>query len=113
MAIDWRFYLASPLRAARRALPPLGLFAIAIYFALNGIYGERGYLSTDKKQAALQDAEVELALLQEERMALELRVDLLNGRAIGRDLLEEEARRVLSVAHEDEVIVQMPRVVKP
>ena len=101
MVTDMFFHLAAPLRAIRRAAIPLGLCVVFGYLVLNGIYSERGYFNMQNRQAELRHAEGELSLLRDERLALEQRVDLLNGAAIGRDLLEEEARRVLNVAHPD------------
>ena len=108
MAADLLFHLAYPLRVLRRAAIPLALIVIFGYLVLNGIYSERGYFNMQKKQSALRQAEAELSVLQTERAGLEQQVDLLKDKAVGRDLLEEEARRVLNVAHQDEVIVRMP-----
>ena len=107
---DVLFHLAAPLRAIRRAAIPLGLIVVFAYLVLNAVYSERGYLNMQKRQAELEQEEGRLALLQAERHALEQKVNLLKGTAIGRDLLEEEARRVLNVAHQDEVVVQMPPI---
>jgi cell division protein FtsB len=108
MVTDLLFHLYAPLRALRRAVIPLGLLLIFGYLVLNATYSERGYFNMQKRQAELQKAEAELAMLHDERAALEHRVNLLKGEAVGRDLLEEEARRVLNVAHQDEIIVRMP-----
>ena len=108
MVTDWLYHLASPLRAARRAVIPLGLLVVFGYLVLNGIYSERGYFNMQSKRESVRQAEIELSILREERLVLEQRVNLLKGEAIGRDLLEEEARRVLNVAHQDEVVVRMP-----
>ncbi len=108
MVTEWLFHLASPWRAVRRAAIPLGLIVFFCYLVLNGLYSERGYFNMQKRQVELGAAETELSILRDERMALEQRVDLLKGEAIGRDLLEEEARRVLNLAHRDEVVVRMP-----
>jgi cell division protein FtsB len=107
MVTDSLAHLAYPLRAARRAVLPVALIALAGYFALNVVYSERGYLSLQRKRVEVNQAEVDLAVLREERKALELKVNLLKGHAVGRDLLEEEARRVLNVAHPDDVVVRM------
>lgn len=108
MVTDLFSYLVYPVRVIRRAALPLGLCVIFGYLVLNGIYSERGYLNLQKNRETLRQANVELALLRDERLALEHRVSLLKGDAIGRDLLEEEARRVLNLAHPDEVVVRMP-----
>lgn len=108
MVTEWLFHLASPLRAIRRAAIPLGLIAFFCYLVLNGLYSGRGYFNMQKRQVELSAAETELSILHDERLALEQRVDLLKGEAIGRDLLEEEVRRVLNLAHRDEVVVRMP-----
>lgn len=108
MKFDWRYHLAFPLCAAQRAVVPLAMLAIWGYFALNGYYSERGYLRTQERYLELAEAQGELTILEAQRRELEHRVALLNGRAVGRDLLDEEARRVLSLAHPDEVVVQLP-----
>lgn len=108
MVSDLFSFLAYPVRLIRRAALPLGLCVVFGYLVLNGIYSERGYLNMQKNQETLRRAQGELALLRDERLALEHRVGLLKGEAVGRDLLEEEARRVLNLAHTDEVMVRMP-----
>ena len=108
MALDWRYHLSFPLRAARRAEVPLAMLAVWGYFVLNGYYSERGYVRTQERRVELAEARSDLGVLSAQRAALEHSVSLLNGRAVGRDLLEEEARRVLSLVHPDEVVVQLP-----
>jgi cell division protein FtsB len=108
MAFDWRYHLSFPLRAARRAVVPLAMLAVWGYFVLNGYYSERGYVRTQERREELALAKSDLAILSTQREALEHSVALLNGRAVGRDLLEEEARRVLSLVRPDEVVVQLP-----
>lgn len=108
MVTDLFSYLVYPVRVIRRAVLPLGLCIVFGYLVLNGIYSERGYLNMQKHRETLHQANVELGLLRDERLALAHRVNLLKGEAIGRDLLEEEARRVLNLAHPDEVVVRMP-----
>jgi cell division protein FtsB len=108
MVTDLFSYLVYPVRVICRAALPLGLCVVFGYLVLNGIYSERGYLNMQKNRDTLHQANGELALLRDERIALEHRVTLLKGEAVGRDLLEEEARRVLNLAHPDEVVVRMP-----
>ncbi len=86
-------------RRARATLYPLALYcvsgAIGGYFVWHAVNGERGLKTKEEyehKIAALRD---ELEGLKSEHALWNHRIALLSGRAIDRDLLDEEARAVL------------------
>ena len=108
MMYQLRYRIVEIARASRRAILPSIIALAALYFGLYAVFGPKGFQIMHDKEAELALANAELSLLKDEKAALERRVQLMDGRAIDRDLLEEEARRVLNRAHPDEVIVLMP-----
>lgn len=103
-----RYRIVEFLRTSRRAILPAIIALATIYFGLYAVYGPKGFQVLGEREDQLALAAAELSLMEEEQTALERRVRLLNGKAVDRDLLEEEARRVLNRAHPDEVLVLMP-----
>ena len=97
-------------RFSHRLFAGVAALTVALYFASDVINVPRGYMDLLQSRKAVAKAKRELAMLQAERDALAHKVGLLSGPAIDPDLLEEEARRVLSFAHPDDVIVLMPPI---
>ena len=108
MMYQLRYRVVEIVRASRRAILPSIIALAALYFGLYAVFGPKGFQILHDREAELALANAELSLLKDEQTALERRVQLMDGRAIDRDLLEEETRRVLNRAHPDEVIVLMP-----
>ena len=108
-----RYRIVEFLRTSRRAILPAIIALATLYFALYAVYGPKGFGMLGERKETLALSSAELGLLEEDRMALERRVRLLDGKAVDRDLLEEETRRVLNRAHPDEVVVLMPPPVAP
>ncbi len=107
MMYHLRYRLMDLARTSRRAILPCIIALAALYFGLYAVFGPKGFQILDEREAELALANAELDILKDEQEALERRVRLLNGQAVDRDLLEEEARRTLNMAHPDEVIVLM------
>jgi cell division protein FtsB len=107
MMYQLRYRMMEFARASRRAILPCLIALSALYFGLYAVLGPKGFQVLHEREADLALASAELSMLKEEQEALEKRVSLLNGRAVDRDLLEEEARRTLNMAHPNEVIVLM------
>jgi cell division protein FtsB len=107
MMYQLRYRVVEIVRASRRAILPTIIALAAVYFGLYAVFGPKGFQVLHERERQLALANAELSLLQDEQAGLERRVQLLDGRAIDRDLLEEESRRVLNRAHPDEVIVLM------
>lgn len=88
----------------RRAGLAIGL-ALTGYFSLGAFSGDfsvRQLKSLTERQAALTSV---LDTIENERTHLQLRVNGLRGETLDADRLEEEVRRTLGFAHEDEVVV--------
>lgn len=75
------------------------------YFGFHAWHGEFGIYSSYRlvdRKAALEET---LAALRDERLHLESRVLLLKDGTLERDMLDEQARRALSIAHDDELMI--------
>lgn len=104
-------YLALLWRWVRKGALPAIIAATTLYFGLYAYYGPKGLRALDEADRQLRLERADLEILKEQHARQVRRERLLNGAAIDRDLLEEEARRVLNRAHPDEVVVIMPALI--
>jgi cell division protein FtsB len=104
--------IATRLRRRLRSVmgPLLGLFAIS-YFAYHAVEGDRVLLDWWQLNRDVRQAEVTLAALDQERDALDRRARLLRPERLDPDMLEERARVMADLGHEDEVVIL--RTVQP
>lgn len=89
----------------------VSLLGIAVlgYFGYHAVEGERGLLSYVSMKHRMTTAAATLDTLKADRVALEQRVSLLRPDGLDLDMLEERAREILNVAHEDEVVILLQR----
>ena len=81
---------------------------VLTYFGFHAYHGEYGINSKYKLQARTAELQAQLDAVSERRIELERRVQLLHDGTLEKDMLDEQARRALNVAHPDEVIVMIP-----
>ncbi len=81
------------------------LFGLLSYFLYHTIYGNRGLISESKSRKQVEDKLENLEDLRAQRLEIEHKVKLLRSGSLDKDMLEEEARRVLGVAKGDEEVV--------
>lgn len=83
--------------------------ALLILLLLTGlaIAGPWGLFAWRESVVALKERKAEIAILQEQRDALENRVNLLHPEHADPDLAGELVRRNLGVVHTDEVVVTL------
>lgn len=93
---------------ARIVGPLIGCLAVA-YFTYHLVNGERSLLAWRHMDSEIAEAENRLAHLQDERVAMERRANLLRPDHLDPDMLEERARAILNFARPDEVVVLAPR----
>ncbi len=79
------------------------------YFAFHAVQGDRGFNAWVNLKQRIKQAEVANATILAERLLLERRVALLRPDNLDPDLLEEQARALLSFGHEDDYIVILPQ----
>ena len=92
-------------RRARYAVVPLLCTGVLAYFGYHAVQGDRGmnaWLSLGHK---IESAQTKLDLNRAETKLLERRVGLLRADGLSRDMLDERARHVLSIAHPDEIVI--------
>ncbi len=89
----------------RRHWLSLLAFALVGYFSYHLVDGNRGLLAWQQYGQELETTRAELARLRTERAALERRIERLRHDSLDPDLLDEEARRTLSLVDPMDVIV--------
>ena len=104
------------LREVRRRLrhvivPTLGAFVLG-YFVVHTIEGDRGILAMMSIRQQIQHAEDTYAATHAERQRLESHVALLRANGLDHDMLDEQARRVLGLVGEKEIVI-FERPAKP
>jgi len=87
--------------------PVIGVGLVG-YFAYHTVQGNRGVLSLVSLMSETDHARETLAELREQRLTLEARVNALSPAHLDPDLLEEQARFILNVGREDELILFLP-----
>lgn len=88
-------------------MPVVCLAAIA-YFSYHAVVGDRGVHSYRQLETEIEIAEAALAKTVAERERLERRVGLFGTAGLDPDLLEEEARRMLGLVRDNEVVILLP-----
>ncbi|HCJ62123.1 MAG: septum formation initiator family protein [SAR116 cluster bacterium] len=93
-------------RSGKNALTLLLSLAI-VYFLYHFVQGDLGIVSMLRSQKHLEIVTQQHEELVLERQHLELRNALLgsNGNSIDADLLDEQARKILGLAHPDELVI--------
>lgn len=94
-------------RAKQIVVPVLGIVAVS-YFSYHTIQGERGILAWLQLTNQLEQAKETLHTLEFERNTLASRVRLLHPDHLDLDMLDEQARRLLNVGREDEILFLLP-----
>ena len=91
----------------RPFLPTVLLILLIVYFGLNAFIGDRGLLSSNQRDEALNSRTRELAQVRAQRQDLEMRARLLRDTSLSRDLLEERARSLLGFADPRDYVIRM------
>ena len=102
MAVAAKNTVSSLVR--RAALPAVALLIIA-HFLGYAISGANGIMSLGDYRRLKAERAVELAQLEQERVRLAHRAELLNPKNADPDLADEMVRRELGLVRPDEVII--------
>jgi len=90
-------------------IAPLICALVLVYFGYHGVQGERGLLAWLKRTQQVEIMQHEVDALRTERARIAHKVSLLRVGNLDLDLLEEQARAVLNLAHPDDIfIVESP-----
>src|SRR4051812_40182816 len=84
-----------------------GVLACAVvgYFAFHAFNGDHGIFAAARYEARVAGLKAQLAGLKAQREELERRTALLKGESLDPDMLEEQARETLNLAHPRDVMV--------
>lgn len=85
------------------------LVCLMFYFAFHAFHGERGVFALLQNQHQLNEVERELAATKAERLTLEKRVKGLRTHSLDLDLLDEQARNMLGLAKDNEMLLVWPK----
>jgi cell division protein FtsB len=94
-------------RAGVLILPAITVAFLA-YFGFHAFHGEFGIYNKHKLDLQAAALKKQLASIKAEREEIEQRVQLLHDGTIEKDMLDEQARRALSLSREDEVTIYRP-----
>jgi len=86
---------------------PVGCVVVAGYFAWHAVSGPTGFAAWRDYQAQRSRLERAVSDSQEQKVALQQRLALLNPRGVDPDLADELVRRNLDMVRPDEVIVPL------
>ncbi len=92
-------------RSLRRAVTPCLGFCALLYFGYHTVQGDRGVIAYLRLSANLERTEMALQESNEIRQVLARRVVLLRPENLDRDMLDEQARQILGLAHPDDVVI--------
>lgn len=94
----------SPLLPKDSLTQSLALLALLVLGAI-GVAGPSGLLAWGENARLLEQRQLEIAQLSDERDRVKNRVDLLDPRHADPDLVGELLRSNLNVAHPDELVI--------
>ena len=97
----------------RATLPPTVFLLITAYFAWNAVHGTRGLKAQAVEHVQLAQAQLEFTAIDAERASWETRIADLSSQSIGPDMLDDQARQVLSLAEPTEYVVKLANETQP
>ena len=81
---------------------------ILCYFIFHIITGNRGLLSNKELEEEISNKEIFLVKLQEERIALERKIEKISLGHLDQDFIDELARRELGLSDPSEKVLLLP-----
>jgi cell division protein FtsB len=97
-------YIINSIKGSKKIVFSLLLIFLLAYFIFHSIYGNKGIIAYFTLNQRLEKAYAELEDSRAKRVELEHRVKLLRPESLDRDMLDQEARRVLGVASPKEQV---------
>ena len=92
----------------RPLLVPLGCLLVLAYFAYHAVEGEFGLYALERLEAEEQALSEELLRLRDARAQTEKRVALMRPESLDPDVIDEQARQALNLAHPHDVVLFLP-----
>ena len=102
----WRMVIRARFRAV---LIPLALYCVSgvcvAFFGWHAINGGRGLKARAEYEKKIAELAAALDLLKTDRAGWEHRIALMRAEAVDKDLLEEEARRLLGRVNKRDLVI--------
>lgn len=89
-------------------IPLLVSLGLICYFGYHSVQGNHGLKARAELSRKIERMETELAGLSATRRLLERNVALLHPQKIDPDMLDEQARALLNLAHPDDITIMRP-----
>lgn len=95
-------------RRGRHIVGPFLGVCLLLYFVYHAVQGERGLMAWARVSKDLESTQAALLASRAEQHRLEAQVRLLRPDSLDRDMLDEQARRMLNVVGPGEKVVVLP-----
>lgn len=92
-------------RNTGRLIVPAIALVVLSYFGFHAYNGDYGINAKQRLKLRIEVLETELASLNNRRGELEERLRLVKDGSMEEDMLDEQARRALNVARENEIVI--------
>ena len=97
-----RYRRRSPLR---HLILPVLASGVLVYFGYHATSGSLGLASKQQYEQRIAALEGELQALENKRAALEKKTAMLHDGSLERDMIDEQARRLLGVTRANEIVI--------
>ncbi len=81
------------------------LMGLLSYFFYHTTYGNSGIISKKKTEGKVADLTKELEQIRATRIELEHNVTLMRSESLDKDMLDEQARKVLGIVKKEEEVI--------
>ncbi|MFC6487751.1 FtsB family cell division protein [Nitratireductor sp. GCM10026969] len=92
-------------RNTGRLIVPAIAILVLSYFGFHAYHGDYGLNAKARLETRAAKLEEELGALRKTRGELEERVSLLSDGTLEKDMLDEQARRALNLAQDNEIVI--------
>ncbi|TCD13131.1 FtsB family cell division protein [Oricola cellulosilytica] len=97
-----RHHRRSPLR---HLLLPVFAFGVLAYFSHHAVNGSLGLASQQRYTEEITQLSSELQMLEKRRSELEKKTAMLRDGSLERDMIDEQARRLLGLTRSSEIVI--------
>jgi cell division protein FtsB len=92
----------------RHIVGPFFGVCLLVYFVYHAVQGERGLIAWARVSKDIESTQAALLASRAQEHGLEARVRLLRPDSLDRDMLDEQARRMLNVIRPGEKVILLP-----
>lgn len=92
-------------RNTGKLIVPAITVVVLSYFGFHAYQGDYGLNAKARLEVRIDRLEADLAVLEKTRQELEERLSLLQNGSLEKDMLDEQVRRALILARENEIVI--------